>query len=162
MENASKALIISGGVLVAILLLTFFTFVISKIGEHTASVYGDLEASEIDEFNQKFLIYDGSGLDIDNKNLKPISFQDVVTIVNLAVDNNRTQRLPTEIEVNVYGTGSTSGDWAKTYANATNDEIFTENIDLVKKDQKFTCEVEIESKLVKKVIIKPWTESTSP
>lgn len=147
MENASKALIIAGGVMIAILLLTLFSFVISRIGEYTATIYDNLESSEIDEFNQKFLNYDGI----------TISFQDVVTIVNLAIENNHTQKLPTTIVVNVKPRESDSNpkSWTDDYANKTSYEIFTENIDLI--NNKYDCKVEIstETKLVNEVIITP-------
>ena len=77
MENASKALIIAGGVLIAILLLTLFTYLFSKMANGTSKIYDMMEQSEIAEFNQKFLNYKGRD---------DLTIQDVVTIINLAKD----------------------------------------------------------------------------
>ena len=82
MENASKALFISGGMLIAILLLTFFSYMFSRVGEQTASIYDQMEEADIREFNQKFLQYDTGDYDKENRY---ITIQDVVTIVNLAI-----------------------------------------------------------------------------
>ena len=50
MENASKALLIAGGVLLLILVLSFATFLIVKIGAQTSEFY-----KEMDETAQKIL-----------------------------------------------------------------------------------------------------------
>ena len=92
MENASKALLISAGVLMAILLLSLFAYIIRQMGASTSGIYSTLSQHEISEFNQKFLNYEGR---------ENLSIQDVVTIVNLAKDNNKSEKRPTIIEVKV-------------------------------------------------------------
>ena len=72
MENASKALLIAGGVLLLILVLSFATFLIVKIGAQTSEFYKEMDETEIYEFNQKFFNYEGNKLNI----------QDVVSIIN--------------------------------------------------------------------------------
>lgn len=84
MENAAKAILIAGGVLIAILLLTLFSYLFRQMGEDTADIYTTLEQSEIAEFNQKFLNYDwkvtGEG--------KALSVQDVATLISLTLEGN--------------------------------------------------------------------------
>ena len=92
MENASKALLISAGVLLAILLLSLFAYLMRQMGASTSGIYSTLSQHEISEFNQKFLNYEGR---------KKLSIQDVITIVNLAKDNNEKANRPTIIEVKV-------------------------------------------------------------
>ena len=48
----------------------------------------------IDEFNQKFFNYDGRGTkkDSEGKWINPLTIQDVVSIINLAKDNNQNGR----------------------------------------------------------------------
>ena len=53
MENASKALLISAGVLIAILLLTLFSYLMRQMGDSTSGIYSTLSQHEITEFNQK-------------------------------------------------------------------------------------------------------------
>ncbi|MFR2197112.1 MAG: hypothetical protein ACLS5Y_06125 [Clostridia bacterium] len=54
MENASKALIIAGGILIAILLLTLFSYLFGQMASSTSSIYQTIEKHEKDEFNQQF------------------------------------------------------------------------------------------------------------
>ncbi len=133
MENASKALLISAGVLIAILLLTLFSYLMRQMGDSTSGIYSTLSQHEITEFNQKFLNYEGR----DN-----LSIQDVVTIINLAKDNNEKLNRPTIIEVKVDGS-----DWSD------------KTLDVVKQnlDKTYTCSnvnINQSTLLVKEVIIK--------
>lgn len=133
MENASKALLISAGVLIAILLLSLFSYLMRQMGNSTSGIYSNLSQHEISEFNQKFLNYEGR----DN-----LSIQDVVTIINLAKDNNEKLNRPTIIEVKVDGS-----DWSD------------KTLDVVKQnlDKTYTCSnvnINQSTLLVKEVIIK--------
>lgn len=64
MENASKALLISAAVLIAILLLSLFAYLMTKVSENTSRIYAIMEQSKITEFNQQFLNYEGRGTNI--------------------------------------------------------------------------------------------------
>lgn len=108
MENAAKALLIAGGVMIAILLLTLFAYIFSHIATSTSSIYSTLEESEITKFNQQFLNYEGRGVG----SLDPLTIQDVVTIINLAKDNNKSAKRPTTIKVKVNG-----NDWTDENTN---------------------------------------------
>lgn len=94
MENASKALLIAGAMLLFILVLTFSVYLVRRIGGQTSELYGDIEQSKIDEFNQKFLIYNGK---------EDLRIHDVISIINLAKDNNEHARFPVVIKVKVDG-----------------------------------------------------------
>ena len=90
MENASKALLIAAGVLIAILILTLFSYLMRQMGSSTSGIYSKLSQREITEFNQKFLNYEGR---------ENLSIQDVITIVNLAIDSNKSVKIPSTISV---------------------------------------------------------------
>ena len=77
MENASKALLIAAGSLIAILLLTLFAYGYAKINGSASNLYSMMEEAKISEFNQKFLNYSG---------LSDIKIQDIVSVINLAED----------------------------------------------------------------------------
>jgi hypothetical protein len=64
MENASKALLIAAAVLIAILLLTLFSYLMTRMSENTARIHAIMEQSEIAEFNQQFFNYEGRGTNI--------------------------------------------------------------------------------------------------
>lgn len=74
MENTAKALIIAGGVLIAILLASLFTYLARTMADSTEPFYSMMDDNEIAEFNQRFLKYE------DREDL---TVQDVATIINL-------------------------------------------------------------------------------
>ncbi len=88
MENASKALLIAGGVLIAIiligLLLTGFTIIRSN---ENANVKAQA-TKELKEFNQKFEAY----------NKKALYGTDVITVMKMAIENNEKMETTTSNE----------------------------------------------------------------
>lgn len=78
MENASKALIMVGGVLIAILVASLGVYISKTVAEYIESNYRRLEQPKITEFNQQFLQYNDS----------EVNMQDIVTMINLAKNNN--------------------------------------------------------------------------
>ena len=87
MENASKALLIAGGVLIAILLLTLFSYLFRQMASSTSNIYENLEKHEITEFNQQFLNYEGRGVETGKS---PLKVQDVASLINLAQDSKNS------------------------------------------------------------------------
>lgn len=105
MENASKALLISGGVLLVIMILSFATYMWSTIGSQTARFYEDLDQSKIDEFNQAFLKYDLKKNEVTGANIirKPLNIQEVVSAIFMAKNNNERMTMPVNVEVCIKG-----------------------------------------------------------
>ena len=93
MENASKALVMAGGVLIAIMLLTLFTYLFSRMSSSTSDIYQLIEKHEKDEFNQQFLNYEG----------KEITPQDVATLINLAQNSEKNSKFYAKVEVTLNG-----------------------------------------------------------
>ena len=125
MENASKELLIAGAMLLLILVLTFSVYLVRRIGGQTSELYSDMEQSKIDEFNQKFFNYDGRGTkkDSEGKWINPLTIQDVVSIINLAKDNNQNSKFPTTVKVKVDGNerqDSTNAQIKEMLANPNN------------------------------------------
>lgn len=138
MENASKALLIAGSVLIGMLLLTLFVYLYTQLSENASNVYSTLDHAEISKFNQKFLNYEGR---------ENLTIQDVVTIVNMAKDNNKEQRKQVTISVKVDGS-----EWT-TKTNLEN-EILT-NL-----DKRYKCtavNIDSETELVNSVEIQTIT-----
>lgn len=92
MENASKALLIAGGVLLVVLVLSFATLLFGRLGAQTSDFYSDMSDTEIYIFNQQFFNYEGD-----------INIHDVVSIINLAKDSNKRGNVPVIIEVKLNG-----------------------------------------------------------
>lgn len=133
MENASKALIIAGGVLIVILVLTLFAYINTKMGSGTHNLYSRLEDHDITEFNQKFLNYDG------NKNLK---IQDVVTLINTANNANKNNNIGAQVSVLVNNASYLDKSTEKL------NELLMNNA-----DKTYTCNVTVTGKIVSKVEI---------
>ena len=94
MENASKALLIAGGVLIAVLVLSLGVYFARNMAGSASNIYSDLDDSERTEFNQQFLIYVGKD---------DLTVADVVTIINLAQDSNASGNVPVQITGTVAG-----------------------------------------------------------
>lgn len=136
MENASKAILIAGGVLLMIMALSLAMFIFRNIGNSTSKYYEQLEQSDIDEFNQKFTKYEEKD---------DLTIQDVVSIVNLAKDNNQTGKMPVEVKV-------TLGENELQNKNANDlNRLLAENSD---PDIRFSCtKIVYTNQLVSKVEI---------
>ena len=59
MENATKALLIAGGVLIAIIILTILVKTYGNIGAFQRQQMSQEEAEQIEEFNKDYTKYDG-------------------------------------------------------------------------------------------------------
>ena len=79
MENASKALIIAGGVLIGLITISLFYYMFSHISNFVSETSEDYNIKETNAFNQGFEAY----------NKKLMYGSDVVSVINKAIDNNK-------------------------------------------------------------------------
>ena len=79
MENASKALMLSAGVLVGILILTLAGYLFSIFGDYASQIQKEVTENQLVQFNQKYLKY---------HNLDNLTIQDIITVKNYALENN--------------------------------------------------------------------------
>lgn len=75
MENASKALLIAAGVLIAIIILSVGVYLYASYSKQAKMYKNLVEQTEIQKFNSKFDVYLG------RDNITP---QEVISVVNLA------------------------------------------------------------------------------
>ena len=80
MENAAQALIIAGGVLIGIILLSIAAYLGLTMSEYAANTQAQINRNEVNKFNQKFLEYEG---------VTNLTIQDVITTKNLALEENK-------------------------------------------------------------------------
>lgn len=80
MENATKALLIAAAVLVAILIISLGLVIYNRASE-TVGTAGDLNEYQIQQFNEKFLRYNG----------KDITGTDVNVMIKTAMNHNLAQ-----------------------------------------------------------------------
>ena len=79
MENASKALIIAGGVLLAMIVISLFYAVFRGMGEAAGSASQDSAQKELSAFNTAYEAYDK----------KVMYGMDIVSVLNMAISNNK-------------------------------------------------------------------------
>ena len=107
MENAAKALLMAGGVLIGILILTLAAYLYASFGGTSQIIQDRIDQSELDQFNNRFFSYQS----------KECTIYDIVTVVNFANEFNDKN----EFE-------SSSNDYIKVYMggsllNATKETI---------------------------------------
>ncbi len=83
MENASKALLIAGGILLAILTISIFFFSFRNASSMAGSVQEDWGQKELIAFNTRFEAY----------NKKLMYGSDIISVFNQAIDNNRAFKI---------------------------------------------------------------------
>lgn len=83
MENATKALIISAGVLIGIIILSMAVYLFGVFGKSASDMQEQILANQLNQFNDKFLRYTG---------LTDLTIQDVITVKNYALENNKETR----------------------------------------------------------------------
>lgn len=90
MENASKALIMAGSVLIGVILLTTMVFVFRSTGGFASSYDDRIEESVVAKFNEQFTKYDATKYNDTTKQLEPVqwSIHDLITLINLAENYN--------------------------------------------------------------------------
>lgn len=91
MENASKALIMAGGLLISILVASFMVLVLRKAGKINAEYDTQMSDNELARFNSQFELYARD----DN------TFFDVITVANLAYDINKKNGYDSQNSVSV-------------------------------------------------------------
>ena len=78
-QNASQSILMVGGMLLAISVLSFFVYAIATFGGFASNMNSQIEGSEIQKYNQHFLKFEGR---------YNIVFQDVISTINFAKDWN--------------------------------------------------------------------------
>ena len=78
MENASKALLMAGAVLIGVLILSLLSYYFSKNRDFASGIEKTLEVSQIEANNVQYLAF----------NRNDLIANDIVSVINLAKDNN--------------------------------------------------------------------------
>lgn len=92
MENASKALLIAGGVLIAILVASMGIYFARSMADQEAKIYARMEDTERTKFNQQFTQFSNQlryDKDSDTYKSDNINIQDIITLIHLAKNSNK-------------------------------------------------------------------------
>ncbi len=79
MENASKALIMAASMLIGILILSLMVYLFASFASTASDTYKQKQEEQLRQFNTQFTSYENNGR---------ITIYDVITIANLATENN--------------------------------------------------------------------------
>lgn len=144
MENVSKALLIAGGSLMAILLLTLFSYLFRQMSASTGSIAESLSESEITVFNQQFLEYEERGV-VDGT--EPLSIYEVASLMNLTKNCNESGKYPTTVVVkldnsDIFSKYSTSKELLE--KNKLNEKQYKCTNIAINNKTKLVCEVDLE------------------
>ena len=105
MENASKALIMAGGMLIGIMVLSLSLYLFVTFAQGAARVQNSIREDQIAQFNSRFNdLIDAEG----------ITIYDIVSIASFARDYNTSNEIPdtnTQDYIKVKLTGMTSIRW---------------------------------------------------
>lgn len=110
MENASKAIIIAGTILITIILLSIGVVLWNKYGSFSNENVQNTRKQQLEEFNVKFKKYEFNGQATEDDDKNYITPQDVRTIVNLAKDYN--SKYEDEIIEVFYNGGMRINNWS--------------------------------------------------
>lgn len=92
MENASKALVMAGGVLIGIMILSLAVYLFIDFGSTSAEINAQNAQKQITEFNSKFTSYEDK---------EGITIYDVITVVGYAQENNKYYEDSEEYKITV-------------------------------------------------------------
>lgn len=147
MENASKALLMAAGVLIGVLILSLVVYLFLSFGSTSAEIHRQNDENQLSQFNIQFTSYEGKS---------EITIYDVITIANLAKDNNEYYNLTARnegkdnyISVNLEGIGWIQNKTISYYNELIASDISTLTSENINKEQgvqdlpQYTCQVEI-------------------
>lgn len=98
MENASKALIMAGGVLIGILIISLAVYLFTDFGSTSAQINAQNSQKQITEFNSKFTSYEEYK---DKDGNWKITIYDIITLASYAKENNQYYEDTSEEQIKV-------------------------------------------------------------
>lgn len=122
MENASKALLIAGGVLIAILIVSVLVVTLNIVNSNQKTREKALATEQLAEFNQKYEAY----------NKKALRGTDIITLMKMAIENNNKMEVADVGEqyfINIRLELKNTYTWTKTRINKATGEETPEGID---------------------------------
>lgn len=129
MENASKALVMAGGVLIGILLISLAVYLFTDFGSTSARINAQNAEKQIVEFNSRFTSYEGYR---DRDGNWKITIYDIISLASYANEYNAYYEGSGEEKIDVTINGTT-------ILNKTNDELINDYVENNGNLKKFSC-----------------------
>lgn len=128
MENSSKALIIAGEILIAIIVLSILASVIVSFGRYSSDTHKQIADQETYQFNSNFLSYSGR---------VNITAQEIATIINFAKKENDKNDLSRKNNENSEMYIDILIDDKSFFKNMTTDNEYNDNVNFSNHVSKF-------------------------
>lgn len=80
MENASKALIMAGGILIGVLILTLAAYLFLSFGAKSQEIHSRIDETQLNQYNAQYNIY---------ANRTDVTIYDIISLANLAEENKK-------------------------------------------------------------------------
>lgn len=109
MEDASKALIIVAGTLIGLMVLSLGIALFSSLSQYTDSAQKQIEENALQSFNTQFTKYINCA-DVNSEPEFTLTIHDIITVANIAYENNTTYELNDEGNNNYYVTVKMPGE----------------------------------------------------
>lgn len=98
MENATKVLIMAATVLISVVIVSFAIYLATSLSSYSSEITEQTTADQIAQFNAQFTQYqyykntynvkDENGKDVENVEENTTTIYDIITVANLAKENN--------------------------------------------------------------------------
>lgn len=88
MENASKFLIIAGGILIGLMTISLIMFLYRGSGELTNSLINKVEKEDLAKYNEPFTKLSSMSSDSESNQKSHISIYDIISVTNYAKNIN--------------------------------------------------------------------------
>lgn len=125
MENASKALIIAGEILIGVLILSLASYIVIQFGNFSRNMNEQISATEIRTFNVNFTNFSGRA---------NISMQEIASIINYAKQSNSNYEAePGDefyVDVQIDGSSVLDDSINDLLAQNKNDKVYSCNVTL--------------------------------
>lgn len=128
MENASKALLMAGGVLIGVLVISLAVYLFADFGATSAEINAQNAQKQITAFNSKFTVYQGYTDDI--------TIYDIVSLATFVNENNTYYENSPNEQIRVIIGGSQIQGQDEEYYN----DLIKEHINDNGKLHTFRCE----------------------
>lgn len=101
MEDATKALLMAAGVLIGLMIISLGVSLFSSLSKYTDGTQQQIEENGIQKFNEQFTRYINYD-DTSGEFEFTLTIQDVVTVANIAYENNKKYGLDSYADDNYY------------------------------------------------------------
>lgn len=93
MENASKALIMAASVLIGVVIISLAVYLYFSFSSSANEIGKQMEEGQLQQFNNQFTSYEDK---------EDLTIYDVITVTNLAIENNKYYDLSVASDNNFY------------------------------------------------------------